>query len=88
MMQIQYGNKFLKSVQKLPVVQQEKLDALLECFSENPYAASLHSKKLTGSFTGFFSFRISREWRVIFYFIDPTIIQLVLTKHRKDIYRT
>ena len=36
-MQIDYGNKFLKSVQKLPINQQIKLDSLLERFSLNPY---------------------------------------------------
>ena len=86
-MRIEYGNKFLKSVQKLPVEQQEKLDTLLEVLSENPYDASLHTKKLTGTLTGFFSFRISRDWRVIFSFIDPTTVRAVLAKHRKDVYR-
>ncbi|OGL99469.1 hypothetical protein A2318_01730 [Candidatus Uhrbacteria bacterium RIFOXYB2_FULL_45_11] len=87
MMRIEYGNKFLKSVQKLPFEQQEKLDALLEVFSANPYDTSLHTKKLTGTLTGFFSFRISRDWRVIFSFIDPVTVRVVLAKHRKDIYR-
>ncbi len=88
MIQIETGNKFLKSVQRLPVEQQEKLDDLLERVSTNPYDSILHTKKLTGTLSGFFSFRISRDWRVIFCFIDPTTIRLVLAKHRKDIYRS
>lgn len=36
---------------------------------------------------GFYSFRITRDWRVIFQFENPEVIKLIEMGHRKDIYR-
>lgn len=87
MIQILYGDYFLKSVKKLPNKQQEKLAKLLEIFQENPFHSLLHTKPLTGQLTGFYSFRITRDWRVIFEFINPETIKLIEVSHRKDIYK-
>ena len=87
MIEIMYGKNFLSSVQKIPKAQQKKLDVLLERMAQNPFDPLLHTKKLTSALSGFWSFRITRDWRVIFQFLDPECIQLILTKHRKDIYR-
>lgn len=86
MRQIVYGNYFLKSAKKLPNQQREKLAELLEYLKENPFYPNLHSKPLTGRLTGFYSFRITRDWRVIFQFISPEKIKLVAVGHRQDIY--
>ncbi|OGZ38376.1 MAG: hypothetical protein A3A94_03365 [Candidatus Portnoybacteria bacterium RIFCSPLOWO2_01_FULL_43_11] len=87
MIKIVYGNSFLKSVKKLPKQQQEKLADLLEVLRENPFHQLLHAKSLTGSLAGFYSFRITRDWRVIFQFVNPQTIKLIEAAHRKDIYR-
>lgn len=87
MIKIVYGNYFLKSAKKLPVKQREKLAALLEILNENPFHNFLHTKALIGPLAGFYSFRITRDWRVIFEFISPKEIKLVEIGHRKDIYK-
>jgi addiction module RelE/StbE family toxin len=87
MISLVYGNNFLSSVRKIPRQQQEKLANLLELFQDNPFYPKLHTKHLTGKLSGFYSFRITRDWRVIFQFLSPQEIQLLEAKHRKDIYR-
>lgn len=82
-----YPKEFLKAVQKLPKAQQEKLATLLETLQVQPFAPILHTKPLSGELTGFFSFRITRNYRIIFQFLDPTTIKLIDAAHRKEIYR-
>ncbi|MBI2459523.1 MAG: type II toxin-antitoxin system RelE/ParE family toxin [Parcubacteria group bacterium] len=52
-----------------------------------PFHPLLHAKRLSGKLAGLLSFRITRDWRVIFQFNDPETIQLLRVKHRKDVYR-
>jgi len=87
MLTLVYTNSFLKSARKLPKSQQNKLSQLLEVFQENPFQPKLHTKTLTGPLTGFYSFRITRNWRVIFQFLTPDKIKLIEIGHRKDIYK-
>ncbi len=86
-MEILYSKKFLKSAKLLPKAQQLKLGSLLLNLQDNPFHPLLHTKRLSGDLAGFLSFRITRDWRVIFHFLDPTTIQLLRVEHRKDIYR-
>jgi len=87
MVQIIYSEHFLKSVKKLPAKIQNKLATKLELLQKNPFHPLLHTKPLTGPLFGFYSFRITREWRVIFQFLEPEVIKLIEVGHRKDIYR-
>ena len=87
MIRIQYGETFLRSVSGLPKNIQIKLDALLGLLAHNPYDSRLHAKKLHRNLIGYLSFRITRDWRVMFQFTDPETILLLTAKHRKDIYR-
>ncbi len=66
MVQIIYSEYFSKSVKKLPLRIQNKLATKLELLQKNPFHPLLHTKPLTGPLFGFYSFRITREWRVIF----------------------
>lgn len=86
-MKIVYSEQFIKSASKFPLKVQIKLDRLVGILKDNPYHALLHTKQLSGVLTGYLSFRITREWRVIFQFIDSQTIQLLRAAHRKDIYR-
>lgn len=86
-MQIVYHSNFLKSAKKLPETQQEKLSYLIETLQDNPYHPSLYTKHLAENLAGLLSFRITRDWRVIFQFFDQNTIQLLRVKHRKNIYR-
>lgn len=87
MIKITYSKNFLKSAKKLPKIQQRKLTKLLVLLQKNPFNSLLHTKQLSGNLIGFLSFRITRDWRVIFQFLDVKIIKLLRTAHRKDIYR-
>ena len=87
MMKVEYHKKFSKSAKKLSVDQQEKLAGLVIKLAFNPFHPSLHTKQLGGEMEGLFSFRITRDWRVIFRFISREVVQLMEVNHRKDVYR-
>ncbi len=87
MLNIEYSSKFIKIVKKLPVDKQVKLADLIVLLSKNPFHQKLHSKQLSGKLIGFYSFRITREWRVIFQFISSKNIKLLLVGQRKNIYK-
>lgn len=87
MVAISYSKHFLVSAGKIPNNQQKKLARLLMIIHENPYHPKLHLKPLRGELSGLYSFRITRDWRVIFQFISPDLILLINVSHRKDIYR-
>jgi len=82
-----FGRQFLKCVKTIPPAQHKKLDRLLALLQKDPLHPSLHTKPLDGHLSGYYSFRITRDWRVIFRFINPRIIELAEVGHRKDIYR-
>ncbi|MDP3779548.1 MAG: type II toxin-antitoxin system RelE/ParE family toxin [bacterium] len=82
-----YHKNFLVSAKRLPEEHLDKLVRLLIVLQENPFQPLLHTKRLSGPLAGFFSFRITRDWRVIFQFNDPKTIQLLRIRHRKDAYR-
>jgi len=87
MIRVVYHKNFLRSTQRLPRVQQVKLSNLIEILKENPFHPLLHTKRLTQELTGFLSFRITRDWRVIFQFLNSGTVQLLRVKHRSDAYR-
>ena len=86
-MKVIYGGSFLKSARKLPSRQQKKLADLIPSLQKNPFNPLLHPKPLSGPLSGLYSFRITRDWRVIFQFLAPEIIKLIEVGHRKDIYK-
>ena len=87
MISVIYGNPFLRSARKLSKKQREKLAKLLTILRQNPFDKRLHTKHLSGPLAGLFSFRITRDWRVIFQFLSSDQIKLLDIGHRKDIYR-
>lgn len=84
---IYYSKRFLKSSLKLPTQHRAPLASKLELLQKQPFDSRLHSKALSGKLAGLYSFRITREYRVIFRFITPIEIELTDIAHRKDIYR-
>ena len=87
MIRLVYHDRFLNSAKRLPLKTQQKLSHLLALFSKNPFHPLIHTKRLNGELIGFLSFRITRDWRVIFRFLNSDTVQLVSTANRKDIYR-
>lgn len=86
-LELVYHAHFLKSARALPKEQQRKLVVLLERLRENPYDPMLHTKHLSTPLIGLLSFRITRDYRVIFRFTDEQTILLIEAAHRNDIYR-
>lgn len=86
-MKIVYCKNFIKSARTLPKPIHRKLADLLEILNKNPFHPGLHTKPLAGKLKGFYSFRITREWRVIFSFLNTGSIFLIDVRHRKDIYK-
>lgn len=87
MYQILFGNKFLKSAEKLDKRLKSRLKTSLDILSENPFNTALRTKSLSGKLAGFYSFRLGRDQRVIFEFIANNKIYLLQAGDRKDIYR-
>lgn len=87
MIRVVYGSRFLNSLRKLPPDIQRKTAKLIAVLQNNPFDPVLHTKKLTGQLAGFLSFRVTRDYRVIFNFLDVQTIQLIKAANRKDIYR-
>ena len=87
MIEIRFSDRFRRSAQALPQSVLKKLARLITLLVDNPYDPRLHTKPLTGPLSGFNSFRITRDWRVIFQFEDPQTVILITVGHRKDIYR-
>jgi addiction module RelE/StbE family toxin len=87
MIRIFATERFLDQSADLPKKQQEKLANLLELLQRNAYDPLLHTKSLSGKLSGLYSFRITRDWRVIFQFMDSKTVQLLRVANRKDIYR-
>lgn len=87
MVHIEYDRAFEKQAANLDMPLRKKLSVLLTLMAENPYDARLHTKPLSEPFAGILSFRITRDWRVTFHFLNSTTVRLLEVKHRKDIYR-
>jgi addiction module RelE/StbE family toxin len=87
MIKVVFSNDFLKFAKRLPIEIQNKLATNIELAQNSPFHPLLHSKPLTGRLTGFYSFRVTRDWRVIFCFVNTETIKLVKIANRKDIYR-
>ena len=81
-----YSDRFVKQVKNLPKPILPKLAQKLELLAADPFQPPLHSKRLTGKFSGYCSFRITRDYRVIFQFVSLNTIRLHKVAHRKDIY--
>jgi len=87
-MNIVFSDKFIKSTKVLTPKLQVKLDKLLGLLAKDTYHPLLHTKELTGGMTGFWSFRITREWRALFQFLSTDTIQILRVEHRKNVYRS
>ncbi len=87
MVTVSFKKGFQKSAKLLNTEQREKLSELIILLAEDPFHPKLHTKSLVGKLAGLFSFRITRDWRVMFKFISPKEVLVVKVGNRKDIYR-
>lgn len=86
-MKLDFSDKFLKEAARLPPSHKEKLADCLVILTEEPFHPLLHTKYLDGVLAGLLSFRVTRDYRVIFKFIGADQLQLMSVRHRKDAYR-
>ena len=86
-MKVGFDKIFLKEVKRLPVPQQKLLAQKINLLVSNPFDTRLHTKSLSTPLQGIYSFRVTREYRVLFRFVSAEEIMLLTVKHRKDVYR-
>ena len=87
MYRLVFGNQFLKSAEKLDKKLKPKLKLSLDVLLRDPFHPKLHTKPLAGNLAGRYSFRLGRDYRVVFAFLSKDEIQVFNIAHRKDIYR-
>jgi len=87
MYRLVFGKKFFVSAKKLNEPLKPKLKSCLDILSLNIFHPLLHAKPLTGKLSGFYSFRLGRDYRIIFKIIFSEEIFLIEIGDRKDIYK-
>ncbi len=81
-----YGSGFESSARKLEKKLKNQLVKQIDFLESDPFHSKLHTKPLTGELSGFYSFRIGRDYRVIFFFKEKAEIHLVKVAKRDEIY--
>jgi len=84
-MKISYANEFKKKINFLPARVKRIFQKQEKIFSENWKDPRLHIKKLRG-YDNTFSFRITRQYRVLFSLTEDDLAFFVSAGHRKDVY--
>ena len=84
--EITSSSNFWRDVDKLPQEAHQKLAELLEILADDAFDPRLHTKPLSPPLNGKYSFRITRDWRVVFMFGNHHVIKLLLTGSRSNIY--
>lgn len=86
MYSLYYGKSFLSSIEKLDSKIQLKIQTKLAVLQQDPHHSTLHTKPLQGTLAGFYSFRVGRDYRVIFQFLEEKKILLLSAKPRGSVY--
>lgn len=84
-MHIYAAEDFSQELRKLPPQIKKIFERQEAIFAKNWLDARLHTKRLK-ELPGAYSFRVTRRYRVIFYFRDDGAVFFSIG-HRKDIYR-
>jgi addiction module RelE/StbE family toxin len=67
---IHFTSVYLKSYQRLPKNIQKIQTKKERLFRENPFHPSLKTHKLKGKYKKFYSYSVTRDYRVLFRFLD------------------
>jgi len=84
-MKVRKTKDFNKKLKKLPPKIKSFLQKQEVIFKENWLDPRLHTKRIK-ELPGVYSFRITRRYRVLFYFRNSEVIFFTIG-HRKDIYK-
>lgn len=87
MIEIFFTEEFEKQYKKLPLRIKKKAEKKETIFRQNPFCSSLHTEKLEPRSKEVWSFRIDREYRVIFKYIDSNKVIFLICGHHNWIYR-
>ena len=85
-MKIVYADEFKREFRKLPLFVQRLYKIQEERFRSNWRDPRLHLKQLRG-INSPFSFRVTRNWRVLFIFVKEDTVLFATIGNRKDVYR-
>jgi len=85
-MTVVYSNGFRKNFHKLPASIQRIYRKQEAHFIENWHDQRLHTKKLITE-QSMYSFRITRNYRVIFSFVEEETVLFTSIAHRKSAYQ-
>lgn len=85
-MRIVYAEEFAKQLRKLPPGIQRLYRKQEAIFRQDWRDPRLHVKKLRGEPLTF-SLRVTREYRVLFLFVENDVALFATIGHRKDVYR-
>jgi mRNA-degrading endonuclease RelE of RelBE toxin-antitoxin system len=85
-MKIIYAREFQKEFRKLPPSIQKIYHQQEKLFRQNWRDRRLHVKKLKDHPLPF-SFRITRNYRVIFAFVEEDTVLFATIGHRKEVYK-
>jgi mRNA-degrading endonuclease RelE of RelBE toxin-antitoxin system len=83
---ILYDRIFLRDVNKLPIGVQKKISVCIELCEHDVYDSRLHTKQLRPPLEGFFSFRVTRDYRIGFKFDAPFVVRLLVVDRRDKVY--
>lgn len=87
MIEVQYTAEFEKCYQKLPLAVQKKAERREKLFRQNPFHPSLQTEKLKPKEKEYWSFRIDKDYRIIFRFLAGNTIVFLVCGHHNWIYQ-
>jgi len=87
MTQVGATDEFIKRYQELPKTIRAKAEKQEKLFRQNPFYPSLHTEKLEPKNKQIWSFRIDKNYRIIFRFLDGNKILFLTVGHHNWIYK-
>ena len=87
MIKILLSEEFDGSLEKLPKHIRRKAVKRVKIFQENPFHPGLRAEKINPPQLNIWSFRIDRNYRILFRFVESNIALFILADHHKNIYR-
>jgi Txe/YoeB family toxin of Txe-Axe toxin-antitoxin module len=87
MTDIYYTEEFSRRYRELPIPVQKKAERREKLFRQNPFHPSLKTEKLQPLGKEYWSFRVDRNYRIIFRFGEANEVYFVTCGHHQWIYR-
>jgi len=85
-MRFQTTETFDKLFQKLGQKIQIKAAKKSDLFNKNPFHTSLRVEKLHPKKFNVWSFRIDKDYRIVFKFVEKDLVEFMFVGHHNDIY--